>query len=1097
MRFTGQRFRFFPGLPVAAFWIALLCAALSAAPDADGEATLVGVLLRAGAEPEAAAEACGAAVVKAVPAVEDAWVFRPHELPVGAEAREALLVRWREHSMVLWAEWQERREHAPREGPPAAPGPLQWHLANTGQAGGRSGLDIHVRGAWEAGYSGRGVVMAIVDDGVDTTHPGLVSRYRSDLDRNFHDGPEDDGGARGAADNHGTAVAGIAAAGDGQSCGPGVAPAADLLSLRLIAGPTTDILEASALGHGRDSIDIYNCSWGPDQANRLRLAPMGFFTRRAIEQSIETGRAGRGNIFVWAAGNSGESEANTNYDGYVNSRYTIGVGAVDRHGRHSPWSVPGAALMVVAPSGDAAAGVLTLDRTGAAGETPGDCYSFFTGTSAATPMVAGVVALMLEANPDLGWRDVQHILARTARKVDAGHSGWITNAAGFTFNDFYGFGLLDATAAVAMAERWPTLPAAQTASYSYAAAPVAIPAGGEGARIALNVPESLRLEHVEVVFRSDHPDWGKLEIELTGPGGVSSRLMEVRGDRNRNYNEWRFLTLRHWGESAAGEWSLRVRDSGGGGSGRITGGELRLHGLPAHQFPALVGPPREAKVEPAAFPFRFDPRELFPELPPGLAVLSARADYGTAAVDAAGHIEYRPAVGRAGVETVRMILADALGGVVHRSVRVEVGAPPRKVSTAVLGGDTVVPFPLPVGPGGTAPAPSSHTLHRGPFHGTIVHDASSGRFAYTPLTGHTGADEVVFRTSGPGPVTEWTWLFHIDRADTSPPALTLEHAAHGAVLGAGFPSLRDAFSLAAWIHPAGWGDVGTSGYGRVFDKGSLSLFLCGADNPFYPEASLVLFLEHAGGGEGAVTTGPGTLGLGTWQHVLVTYDGAAEVRAYLDGRPAGLSAATGIPLPAGPLADHTAEPLHFGNTSAGHRPFLGRMALPQVWDRALTPDEAAAVARGDPPPAAGLLGAWDFAEGAGMSIRDSVSGQAGYLAGGGFAPWTEPPAHYAAFVGWTPAGGGGYRGRGGEAVAAAAYPWVYLARSGWSYADARRDGWLWLRDLEADGAWMAVAPGDTALRWFADEGKWAYVGEPAADGSRRRYCFSSVSWESW
>lgn len=1098
MRFNFHPSRFAGFVAVTVSLFLCLFITLSAGPSTEGEATFVGVLLQAGADAQAAAEACGAVVVQAVPAVEDAWVFRPHTLPVGREARDALLARWREHPVVLWAEWQDLREHAPREGPPAAPGRLQWHLANTGQAGGRNGLDIHVRGAWQAGYSGRGIVMAIVDDGVETTHPGLLPRYRADLDRNFNDGPEEDGGARNLADNHGTAVAGIAAAGKGQSCGAGVAPEAHLLSLRLIAGPTTDILEASALGHRRDAIDLYNCSWGPDQANRLRLAPMGFFTRRAIEQSIETGRGGRGNIYIWAAGNSGQSGANTNYDGYVNSRYTIGVGAVDRHGRHSPWSVHGAALMVVAPSGDAAAGVLTLDRTGAAGETPGDCFNFFTGTSAATPMVSGAVALMLEANPDLGWRDVQHILARTARLVDAAHPGWITNAGGFTFNDFFGFGLIDVTAAVAMAERWTGLPAAQTVTRSHGTAPVAIPSGGEGARIALNVPESLRLEHVEVVFRSDHPDWGKLEIELTGPSGVSSRLMEVRADRTRTYSEWRFLTLRHWGESAAGEWSLRVRDSGGGGSGRITGWELHLHGLPANQFPHLIGPPGEAEVVPAAFPFRFRPRDLFPELPAGLTVLSARADDGTLVADSSGQLEFRPAEGRAGEDTVRLVLADAFGGVVHRSVRVEVEAPPSKVSTAVLGSDAVVPFLLPAGAGGLSPAPVSHTLQRGPYHGTIVHDAASGGFAYAPFTGHTGADEVVFRTSGPGPVTEWTWFFHIDQDDPAPSALTFAHADHGAVLGESFPSLQNAFSLSAWIFPEDWGDVGTSGYGRVFDKGALSIFLCGADNPFYPDASVVIFLDHADGREGAVTSQAHSIQLGTWQHLLVTYDGNGEVRLYLNGQLTPLFPATGIPLPAGSLRDHLSEPLHMGNASSRNRPFLGRMGLPRLWNRVLTGPEAAALAHTDSLPTAGLLGAWDFSEGAGTRLKNWVNGQSGRFLGSGFAPWMEPPGHQRAFIGWTPGSGENYRGRSGEALAAAHYPWVYLARSGWSYAGPRVDAWLWLRDLEVEnGAWMALPAGQNAFRWFSDEAKWAYVAEPTAEGERLRYCFRSAAWETW
>ena len=107
---------------------------------------------------------------------------------------------------------------------------------------------------------------------------------------------------------------------------------------------------------------------------------------------------------------------NCNYDGYASSPYTIAVGAIDNYGRHSFYSEPCAALLVVAPSDGGSAGVSTTD---AVIQGSSECTSEFGGTSSAAPLVAGVVALMLEANARLSWRDVQLILARSAVTINA------------------------------------------------------------------------------------------------------------------------------------------------------------------------------------------------------------------------------------------------------------------------------------------------------------------------------------------------------------------------------------------------------------------------------------------------------------------------------------------------------------------------------------------------------------------------------------------------------------------------------------------------------------------------------------------------------
>ncbi|HVJ70317.1 MAG TPA: S8 family serine peptidase, partial [Sphingomicrobium sp.] len=175
-------------------------------------------------------------------------------------------------------------------------------------------------------------------------------------------------------------------------------------------------------------------------------------------------------ILVKSAGNNRGSGFDTNYDNFTNHRQVIAVGAVDHNGVVSYYSTPGANLLVVAPSSTYGVGLTTTDIAGAGGNNSGDYITGFTGTSAAAPQVSGVVALMLEANPDLGWRDVQEILAMSARQVGDpasltgsekyqwsynGAANW--NGGGMHFSNDYGFGLVDALAAVRLAESWTLL----------------------------------------------------------------------------------------------------------------------------------------------------------------------------------------------------------------------------------------------------------------------------------------------------------------------------------------------------------------------------------------------------------------------------------------------------------------------------------------------------------------------------------------------------------------------------------------------------------------------------------------------------------------
>lgn len=460
----------------------------------------------------------------------------------------------------------------------------EWHLRNTGQTGGTVGADVNIATAWDVAL-GTDVVIGIVDDGLQHTHPDLTANYlaSASYDFNFND-PDP---SPGSTDNHGTSVAGVAAGRGNNGIGvSGAAPEAQLAGLRLIAAATTDADEAAALSHMTSVIDIYSNSWGPfDDAQRLE-GP-GVLTQAAFADSVANGRGGLGNIYVWAAGNGLSSNDNVNYDGYANSRYTIAVSAIDDDGIQSYYSEPGAPILVAAYSSGSSAGITTTDLVGSSGYSSGDYTNTFGGTSSAAPLVSGIVALMLDANPNLSYRDVQHILVNTAEQNDPGDSDWVTNGGGHLVNHKYGFGAVDAAAAVNAAVGWTPVGPEVSSTTGTINVGAAIPDNNStGVTDSVLVTDNLNVEWVEVVFDADHTYRGDLQLILTAPDGTESILSEGHGDPGDDFNNWTFTSARHWDSSSVGTWTLKVADVVGLDVGTWNSWQLNIYGT------AVEGPPQ-------------------------------------------------------------------------------------------------------------------------------------------------------------------------------------------------------------------------------------------------------------------------------------------------------------------------------------------------------------------------------------------------------------------------------------------------------------------------------------------------------------------------
>ena len=468
--------------------------------------------------------------------------------------------------------------------------PQQWHLRNTGQTGGTPGADANVIPAWQKA-TGEGVTIGIVDDGLQFEHPDLAEKYVPELSYDFLDNDRDPTSISPGNEElepHGTAVAGVAAATTNNNTGvSGVAPNASVAGLRLL--PDVDITNilpgtdeifpdaqvAAALSFKNQEIDIYNNSWG----NRP-LRSLGTETLAALQNGVRNGRGGLGNIFVFAAGNFRTLQNDVNYNSLANSRYTIAVTAIDHRGEKSYYSDSGASLLVSGYSKNIDPGITTTDLQGSDGYNPEEDYTDgFGGTSSAAPLVSGVIALMLEANPNLTYRDVQHILVETSEQNDSTDSGWSINGAGHEINHKYGFGAVDAAAAVDAAENWTTVEPEIVTTSDEIDVDTAIPDNnGEDLTSTVNIAEDIDLEWAEVVFDAEHTQRGDLEVTLTSPDGTESILAQTHRDPNDNYDRYIFTSARHWDESSLGDWTLSVSDNITGETGTWNSWQLNLYG---------------------------------------------------------------------------------------------------------------------------------------------------------------------------------------------------------------------------------------------------------------------------------------------------------------------------------------------------------------------------------------------------------------------------------------------------------------------------------------------------------------------------------------
>ncbi|XP_042331835.1 proprotein convertase subtilisin/kexin type 6 [Sceloporus undulatus] len=427
--------------------------------------------------------------------------------------------------------------------------------------------EMNIMAAWQRGYTGKGVVVTILDDGIEKNHPDLIQNFDplASYDINGNDPDPTPRYDVSNENKHGTRCAGeVAAAANNSNCIVGIAYNARIGGIRMLDGDVTDVVEAKALGIRPDYIHIYSASWGPDDDGRTVDGP-GVLAKQALEQGIKKGRQGRGSIYVWASGNGGREGDHCSCDGYTNSIYTISVSSTTENG-NKPWYLEECASTITTTYSSGA----FYERQIVTTDMRKRCTDGHTGTSVSAPMVAGMIALALEANPLLTWRDIQHLLVKTSRPVHLMAPDWKTNGAGHRVSHLYGFGLVDAEALVVEAKKWQMVPAQHICVGTSNKKPSWFLSAYKTLRTATvtnacaDQPDHhvAYLEHVIVRVTISHPRRGDLQISLTSPSGTKSQLLGRRqhDDSSQGFKHWEFMTVHCWGEKAAGEWSLEIQD---------------------------------------------------------------------------------------------------------------------------------------------------------------------------------------------------------------------------------------------------------------------------------------------------------------------------------------------------------------------------------------------------------------------------------------------------------------------------------------------------------------------------------------------------------
>lgn len=486
----------------------------------------------------------------------------------------------------------------------------EWQL-NTSTAGGANFVQ-----AWSQ-TDATGILISIVDEGVNYTHTDFVSGvYDTSVDYDPRDTGTMDAMPDTAAQHHGTEVASLiigsldkltAGVGTGGDDAIGAAQGAHITGSYMRFGTLYNFNDLTPILTQQKYYDVSNNSWGytssfTDNFQTTQFAPV----LAALQADVQYGRAGLGTAMVFAAGNdkiidlSGNPVGDdVNFHNFTNSRFTITVGGLNADGSEGTFSNPGVSLLISAP----AVGLIADDGT-AVGSTN---TAYFSGTSGAAPLVSSTVALMLAANHNLGYRDEQEILALSSTS----HSGSTVNGAhdfnggGMLFNRDVGFGMLDASAAVALARNWDhTSTLANEKEVDFSFTPTSgMNSTSSSLSFSLSAASGwgkFSTEHVDLDLSISDADLADLQFNLVSPSGTVSKVADhiMLNTTGQTYLSFTFGDVQFMGENPYGNWTLQFSHATPSGTFDVSQADVHIYGdiLTADDtyyyssiYPVLVG----------------------------------------------------------------------------------------------------------------------------------------------------------------------------------------------------------------------------------------------------------------------------------------------------------------------------------------------------------------------------------------------------------------------------------------------------------------------------------------------------------------------------
>jgi len=439
----------------------------------------------------------------------------------------------------------------------------QWYLD-------ASHLNIHEVHKTYNGSSINRPTIQIVEGGFDTTHEDLIANM--DFSMAYDDTSNTEGNclAQGLDGAHGTSSAGIIGGRGMNGIGiTGIVPFGKITGYKfaknvrgLLVTDTSTLWRAWAKGARANDIDISSNSWGGCTDNSLQKDEM-------LKYGSEKLRDGKGRIYVFAAGNHRVgsdtcTKNSTNLQTVLNNPYAITVAAMDKNDTIANSSNPGANVFISTYGEDIIWTTYSYSFK----------YASFSGTSAAAPMVAGGIGLVLEACPTLNYRDVKNIIAKTAIKVDVNNPNWVKNGANIYHSTDYGFGKLNTLGAINMCKNnYEALPAGVTFQ-SIASVDKDIPNNGTPLEVKISVNENKKIEWAGIYLDGKIDNIGKYEFYLKSPSGTKIKL--IHGDNaareiNLNTNGFylsnisdsevfRLSTVGFLDEQSAGDWTVEISD---------------------------------------------------------------------------------------------------------------------------------------------------------------------------------------------------------------------------------------------------------------------------------------------------------------------------------------------------------------------------------------------------------------------------------------------------------------------------------------------------------------------------------------------------------